>query len=109
MVQSTSSQALETYALHFSSDLWSSLAVLLGLAGVRLGFPWSDSVDALVVALLVYGAGWRLAKRTVDTLTDVAPPGSAQKVAAIATRVPGVVRVEHIRVRAVGEQIFTDM
>lgn len=109
MAEKTSSQALEADALHFSSDLWSSLAVLLGLAGVRLGFPWADSVAALVVALLVCVAGWRLGKRTVDTLTDVAPPGSAQRVAAIATRVPGVVRVEHIRVRAVGEQIFIDM
>ena len=33
----TSSQALEADALHFASDLWSSLAVLVGLAGVRFG------------------------------------------------------------------------
>ena len=35
----TSSQALEADALHFSSDLWASLAVLVGLAGVRFGCP----------------------------------------------------------------------
>src|SRR3974390_1181508 len=35
----TKSQALEADALHFSSDLWASLAVLIGLGGVRLG-PW---------------------------------------------------------------------
>ena len=109
MAAKTSSQALEADALHFSSDLWSSLAVLLGLAGVRFGFPWADSAAALVVAVLVCIAGWRLGKRTIDTLTDVAPPGSAQRVAAIAVRVPGVVRVEHIRVRAVGDQTFIDM
>jgi cation diffusion facilitator family transporter len=109
MAEKTSSHALEADALHFSSDLWSSLAVLLGLAGVRFGLPWADSVAALAVALLVCVAGWRLGKRTVDTLTDVAPPGSARRVAAIATRVPGVVRVEQIRVRAVGEQTFIDM
>jgi len=109
MAKKTSSHALEADALHFSSDLWSSLAVLLGLAGVRFGLPWADSVAALAVALLVCVAGWRLGKRTVDTLTDVAPPGSARRVAAIATRVPGVVRVEQIRVRAVGEQTFIDM
>ena len=33
----TQSHALEADALHFSSDLWSSLAVLCGLAGVWLG------------------------------------------------------------------------
>src|SRR5512141_618965 len=38
----TQSQALEADALHFSSDLWASLAVLIGLAGVRFGLWWAD-------------------------------------------------------------------
>jgi divalent metal cation (Fe/Co/Zn/Cd) transporter len=48
--QATSSHALEGDALHFSSDLWASLAVLVGLAGVRFGLPWADTAAALVVA-----------------------------------------------------------
>ncbi|MEP7031083.1 MAG: cation diffusion facilitator family transporter, partial [Pseudolabrys sp.] len=39
----TRSQALEADALHFSSDLWSSLAVLIGLAAVYFGLLWADS------------------------------------------------------------------
>ena len=105
----TSSHALEADALHFSSDLWSSMAVLVGLLGVRFGLPWADTAAALVVAALVCIAGWNLAKRTVDTLTDVAPPGSAEKITSIAARVPGVVAVEQVRVRAVGEQTFIDL
>ena len=70
----TSSQALEADALHFSSDMWSSAAVLLGLVGVRFGYDWADSAAAVVVALFVCLAGWRLAgRRTLDTLTDTAP------------------------------------
>jgi cation diffusion facilitator family transporter len=53
----TQSQALEADALHFSSDLWASLAVLVGLAGVRFGFWWADSAAALAVAALVCFAG----------------------------------------------------
>ena len=49
MARKTSSQALEADALHFSSDLWSSLAVLAGLIGIRFGFTWADSAAALVV------------------------------------------------------------
>ena len=56
----TSSHALEADALHFSSDLWSSLAVLIGLAGVRYGLAWADTAAALIVAALVCVAGWRL-------------------------------------------------
>jgi cation diffusion facilitator family transporter len=107
--EKTSSHALEADALHFSSDLWSSLAVFVGLIGVRLGLPWADAVAALVVAVLVCVAGWRLGKRTIDTLIDVAPAGAAEKITAIAARIPGVVGVEQVRARAVGEQTFIDL
>jgi cation diffusion facilitator family transporter len=105
----TASQALEADALHFSSDLWSSLAVLMGLAGVRFGLGWADSAAALAVAMLVCVAGWRLGRRTVDTLLDVAPEGAASAIRAIAAKVPGVVKVENVRARAVGEKTFIDL
>jgi cation diffusion facilitator family transporter len=107
--EKTSSHALEADALHFSSDLWSSLAVLIGLIGVRFGLAWADAAAALVVAALVCVAGWRLGKRTIDTLIDVAPPGAAEKITSIAARVPGVVAVEQVRARAAGEQTFIDL
>ena len=105
----TSSHALEADALHFSSDLWASAAVLVGLGGVRLGLWWADSAAALVVAVLVCIAGWRLGRRTIDILTDVAPAGAAENITAIAAKVPGVVAVEQVRARAVGEQTFIDL
>ncbi len=105
----TQSQALEADALHFSSDLWSSLAVLIGLGGVRFGLWWADSAAALVVAILICIAGWRLGRRTIDTLTDTAPAGAAEKITALAAKVPGVVRVEQVRARAVGEKTFIDL
>jgi cation diffusion facilitator family transporter len=107
--QATQSQALEADALHFSSDLWASLAVLVGLIGVYFGIAWADSAAALAVALLVCIAGWRLGKRTIDTLTDVAPVGAAAQIEKIACAVPGVVDVEHVRVRGVGDTIFVDL
>jgi cation diffusion facilitator family transporter len=105
----TSSHALEADALHFSSDLWSSLAVLIGLAAVWYGLPWADSAAALAVAVLICIAGWRLGKRTIDTLTDVAPAGVAEKITGIAQRVAGVVAVERVRARDVGETTFVDL
>jgi len=105
----TQSQALEADALHFSSDLWASLAVLIGLGGVRFGLWWADSVAALLVAILICVAGWRLGRRTIDTLTDVAPAGAAEQITATAAKVPGVVRVKQVRARAVGEKTFIDL
>jgi cation diffusion facilitator family transporter len=105
----TASEALEADALHFGSDMWSSIAVLVGLGGVVLGFQWADSAAALIVALFVCLAGWRLGRRTIETLTDTAPPGSADTIRRIAVRVRGVVEVEGVRVRPAGDKLFVEV
>jgi len=107
--KATTSHALEADALHFDSDMWSSCAVLAGLAGVALGYPWADSVAALVVAVVILIAGWRLGRRTIDTLTDTAPEGASALIATIARRTGGVVGVDRVRVRAVGAALFADL
>ena len=43
VARETASEALEADALHFGSDMWSSIAVLIGLGGVFLGYGWADS------------------------------------------------------------------
>lgn len=109
VAQETASEALEADALHFGSDMWSSLAVLAGLAGVALGFPWADAAAAMVVAVFVCLAGWRLGRRTIDTLLDTAPEGVTSRLTSIATRIPGVASVDSVRVRGVGREIFAEM
>jgi cation diffusion facilitator family transporter len=105
----TTSHALEADALHFDSDMWSSTAVLAGLVGVALGYKWADSAAALIVAFVILIAGWRLGRRTIDTLTDTAPEGASARIADIATRIGGVVSVERVRVRSVGPTLFADL
>ena len=105
----TDSEALEADALHFSSDMWSSAAVLIGLGGVALGYPWMDSIAALAVAVFICIAGWRLGKRTIDTLTDVAPAGVAQELQEKVLSVEGVLAVDRIRTRKVGATLFVEI
>jgi cation diffusion facilitator family transporter len=105
----TSSQALEADALHFGSDMWSSLAVLVGLGGVALGFPWADALAAAVVAVFICIAGYRLGWRTIETLTDTAPAGAAERISAIANKVRGVVAVDRVRVRPAGTSLFAEI
>jgi cation diffusion facilitator family transporter len=109
VARETGSEALEADALHFSSDMWSSLAVLIGLVAVAYGYSWADAAAAIVVAVFICIAGWRLGRRTIDTLTDVAPPGAAERISRIALRARRVVDVERVRVRAVGKTLFVDL
>ena len=89
--------------------MWSSIAVLIGLAGVALGYSRADAAAALVVAIFICIAGWRLGRRTIDTLTDAAPAGVSERVAAIARRVPGIVAVERVRARPAGAVLFIEL
>jgi len=109
VAQATGSEALEADALHFRSDMWSSIAVLIGLFGVALGHAWADAAAALVVAVFICIAGYRLGRRTIDTLTDTAPAGVSERVVALARQVPGVVTVERVRVRPAGAVLFVEL
>jgi divalent metal cation (Fe/Co/Zn/Cd) transporter len=111
------SQALEADALHFSSDIWSSAVVMLGLALVWLAdrlpdAEWlenADAVAALIVSAIVVWVGLRLGKATIDALADRAPPGMAARVRAAAGEVEGVLGAERIRLRRVGNKLFIDL
>lgn len=104
------SQALEADALHFSSDIWSSMVVIFGLVGYKfLKWQEADSVAALVVAGLVIVVSVRLALRTLDMLLDRAPRGLGPALERAVAEVPGVKRVESLRLRAAGPQTFVDM
>jgi len=111
------SQALEADALHFSTDIWSSSVVILGLIGLTVaryvpGLDWmhrADSVAALVVALIVIYVSGELGYRTIASLLDTAPKGLADKVESVAAEVTGVVDAHAVRIRPSGAHTFIDM
>jgi len=109
------SQALEADALHFSTDIWSSAVVFIGLLGVlfaeRLGLPWlgqADSVAALGVAVIVVWVSIQLGRKSVADLLDSVPPGLREDVAR-AARVEDVVEVTRVRVRRSGPETFAEV
>src|ERR1700716_434054 len=110
------SQALEADALHFSTDMWSSGVVIIGLALVWVGrsyhVEWlrdSDPIAALFVAGVVVSVSWRLARRTVDGLLDAAPPGVRSQIYDAVLRVDGVLEVDRVRIRRAGNRYFADL
>src|ERR1700761_919198 len=106
--QETKSQALAADALHFASDVLGSVAVIAGLALSGFGYAWGDAAAAATVAVVIAMLGMRLARSTVETLTDRAPEGAAEKATAAIRSVPGVVGLERLRVRMVGSTHFID-
>lgn len=102
------SQALEADALHFSSDIWSSLVVLGGLVAVNLGYQIIDPIAALIVAILVMFVSYRLGRRTIDALMDRVPHGMYDDIRALIERVEGVEEIRSLRIRPSGSKVFVD-
>src|SRR5712664_1064349 len=110
------SQALEADALHFSTDIWSSGVVVLGLLLVMLGrkfnIDWlrdSDPIAALFVAGVVVSVSWRLARRTIDALLDAAPAGVRNRIISAVSKVDGLLEVDRVRIRRAGNRYFADL
>ena len=116
MARKHQSEALEADALHFSTDVWSTLVVIFGITcvwlGQRFGLPWlsvADPLAALGVAGMILWVGSRLGKRTLDALLDAAPPGLQQRVAQAVSELEGVLSTERVRVRRAGNRHFVDV
>ncbi len=109
IAKQTKSDALAADALHFSSDLIGSILVLLGLTASRFGFQQGDTLAAVGVAIFIAIAGYRLGRRTIDTLVDAAPKGLADLIRVGAGAVAGVVSVDSVRLRPAGAQVLGEV
>jgi cation diffusion facilitator family transporter len=107
--EATSSEALKADATHFESDMWSSLAVLIGLGGVWIGLQWADSLAALLVSAYICKIAWDLTSTTLNTLLDAAPAGVSAQINEIADQQNGILSVNSLRVRPAGATLFVNL
>ena len=110
------SEALEADALHFSTDVWSTFVVVLGITGawlgMKFGLPWLsmlDAIAALGVAGVILWIGGRLGRQTIDALLDVAPRGLRERIQRAVDETEGVLAAERVRVRRAGQRYFVDV
>ncbi|HEY5983379.1 MAG TPA: cation diffusion facilitator family transporter [Anaerolineales bacterium] len=112
------SQALEADALHFSTDIWSSSVVILGLILVLVSraFPGlgflekGDAIAALTVALIVIYVAAELGLRSIQSLLDAAPGNATtQKIVAAVQAMKVVNDCHAVRIRPSGARWFVDL
>jgi len=114
------SLALEADAIHFGTDMWSSFAVLLGLAATFAGRHWNipalelaDPIAAIVVSGIILRVTWYLARQTVDTLLDATPAETRAQMRRDLIRdlsaIDGVISVNRVRTRRSGSSYFADL
>jgi cation diffusion facilitator family transporter len=103
------SQALEADALHFSTDIWSSAVVLIGLLCANFGFYAADSIAALGVAIIVLTVSYRLGKKAINVLLDRSPLTLSDEIASIIQLIPDVVYFHDLKVRVAGADTFVNV
>jgi len=104
------SKLLQANAWHHRTDSISSVVVLVGLVGVRLGFDYLDALAAIGVAAMICKVGWDLGAESLRELMDVAlAEEEVQQLRDIIMQTAGVVGLHELRTRMFGSQALVDV
>ncbi len=102
------SEILLADAAHTKSDVFASLAVLVGIGLVALGYPRADAAFTLLVAIVIARAGWRILKHTIPILVDQRAV-SESTIRDITVSTPGVIDCFSVRSRGRTGEIFAEL
>lgn len=106
------SPALAANAWHHRTDAFSSLPVLVAVAGARIFPTWSflDHVGAVVVSIFILHASIKIIWPSLSELIDVGAPIETQrKIRDIALRNKNVLQVHDIRTRFISSSVLVDL
>ncbi|MDQ0254256.1 cation diffusion facilitator family transporter [Evansella vedderi] len=111
------SDALVTDAWHHRSDVFSSVAALLGIGasitGGWLGISWlvyADPVAGIFVAILIIKMAWKLGSESIhNTLDHVLHEEDTKEMYNTAANVKGVLKVDELLAREHGHYVIIDI
>lgn len=103
------SAALVADGLHARTDGMTSLAVLVGAAGVALGWKAADPVVGLVITVAILFVLRNAARDVYRRLMDAVDPELVDRVEAVLRATPGVVGVGEVRLRWIGHALRAEV
>lgn len=106
--QQLKSTLLLADANHTLSDVFVTLAVLLSLGLVWLGYPRADGVVALLVMIFVAYVAYGIVRQAVGILSDTVRL-DAVLVGQLTMGVPGVLSCRDVRSRGMEDSVYVDL
>jgi cation diffusion facilitator family transporter len=105
------SPAMMANAWENRSDVYSSLAVLVGVFGARIGFIILDPIAAIIVGIMIAKNGLRTLMSGVDGITDSSFDNKVMlsQVRELVLKEDGIVNVGKLRARKTGQKIWIDL
>jgi cation diffusion facilitator family transporter len=108
----TGSSAVRANAWHHRSDALSSIpaALAVGVAAIKPGLSFVDHVGAVVVAMFILDASWRIMKPALAELSDRGAPGDViARIGEVAASTDEVLNVHAVRTRRMGPGVMVDL
>ncbi|MDQ0390319.1 cation diffusion facilitator family transporter [Labrys monachus] len=102
------STALIADGYHARTDGLTSLAVVLGAAGVWAGFPLADPIIGLLITIAIFGIVWQSARAVITRALDGVEPSLADEIHHAGEHVPGV-KIVDARARWLGHRLHADV
>jgi cation diffusion facilitator family transporter len=99
------SAALVADGLHARTDGFTSLAVLLGVAGVAVGWDWADPAVGLLITVAILAVLRQAAREIYRRLMDAVDPALVDQVEQTLGATPGVLAVGQVRLRWIGHHL----
>jgi cation diffusion facilitator family transporter len=102
------SAALVADGLHARTDGLTSLAVVLGAAGVAIGWEWADPVVGLGITVAITLVLWSAVRQVFGRLLDAVDPELVSTAERTIAATAGVVTVDEVRLRWVGHSLHAE-
>jgi cation diffusion facilitator family transporter len=103
------SAALVADGLHARTDGFTSLAVVLGAAGVALGWRQADPVIGLLITVAILGVLRSAVRQVAARLMDAVDPALVDQATAVVAGVPGIREVRELRIRWIGHTLRAEV
>lgn len=103
------SAALVADGLHARADGFTSLAVLLGAAGVALGWKAADPIVGLLITVAILGVLRSAVRQVGARLMDAVDPGLVEEATAAVLSVEGIHDVRELRIRWIGHTLRAEV
>jgi cation diffusion facilitator family transporter len=103
------SAALIADGYHARTDGFTSLAVVLGAAGVWLGYPLADPIIGLLITVAIFGIVWQSSRAVVTRMLDGVDPAVIEEIQHAAAHVPGINQVLDTKARWLGHDLHADV
>lgn len=107
VVRRTGSQAIAADSLHYQTDLFMNIAIMIALALTSYGFGMADALFALLIGIFIFISAFKMANTAVQSLLDIQLPQHEQdKIMILTLSVVGVRGAHDLRTRQAGVTRF---